>query len=153
MQLLRKVAGFCNSQQDLKEIYILFIRSILEQSAVLWHSSITLENTESLERVQKSALRVILGNEYTTYENALAKLDLQTLEERRDFLCLNFARKCVQNDNLKHMFPLNNQNTSIQTRYKEKYKVHFARTERFKDSPIIHMQNLLNKDEAKKLSF
>ena len=89
----------------------------------------------------------------TKHENALAKLELQTLEERREFLCLNFARKCLQNDNLKHMFPLNNQTTDIQTRHKEKFKVHFARTDRFKDSPIIHMQKLLNKDEAKKLSF
>ena len=105
MQLLRKVAGFCTSKQDLKEIYILFVRSILEQSAVVWHSSLTDENKVSLERVQKSAIRIILGNSYKSYEEGLAKLNIQTLEERREALCLNFARKCLTNEKLKSMFP------------------------------------------------
>ena len=35
MQLLRKVASFGASKEDLKDIYVLFIRSILEQSAVV----------------------------------------------------------------------------------------------------------------------
>ena len=46
--------------QDLKKIYILQIRSKLEQSSVLWHSSITKKCKYNLERVQKSALKIIL---------------------------------------------------------------------------------------------
>ena len=60
MELLRRAASFSPSVEDLKDIYILFIRSILEQSATVWHSSITAENSSDLERVQKSALKVIL---------------------------------------------------------------------------------------------
>ena len=44
MELLRKVASFGTPQDDLKTIYILFIRSILEQSATVWHSSLTEDN-------------------------------------------------------------------------------------------------------------
>ena len=43
MQLLRKCVTFTKNIEELKNIYILFIRSILEQSCVLWHSSLTLE--------------------------------------------------------------------------------------------------------------
>ena len=153
MELLRKAAGFTNSQQELKEIYILFIRSILEQSAVVWHSSISIEDKESLERIQKSAIRIILGNKYSSYKNALTKLNLETLDERREVLCLNFAKKCTKHNQLKHMFPLNDKTSEIKTRFKEKYKVQFANTERFQRSPIIYMQKLLNENEAKQKNF
>ena len=53
MQLLRKCASFSKDKNELKNIYILFIRSILEQSCVLWHSSLTQEDSNNLERVQK----------------------------------------------------------------------------------------------------
>ena len=68
MQLLRKVAAFNTPIEDLKTIYILFIRSLLEQSAVVWPSSITEENSYDLERVQRSALKVILGEKYILVE-------------------------------------------------------------------------------------
>ena len=153
MQLLRKVASFGASKKDLKEIYILFIRSILEQSAVVWSSSLTCQNKIDLERIQKSALRIILGNEYGNYTNALNKLDLQTLEERRDILCLNFAKKCTKNDRFKNIFPLNESKHEMITRNKETYKVEHAKSERLKKSAVIHMQNLLNIEEARMSKF
>ena len=96
MELLRKVASFGTSPDELKNIYILFIRSLLEQSATVWHSSLTEENSSDLERVQKSALRIILQDKYKGYKNALNRLDIQTLSERRQQLNLNFALKCVE---------------------------------------------------------
>ena len=77
MQLLRKVASFGTSADELKDIYILYIRSILEKSATVWHSSLTEENKNDLERVQKSAFKIILGEQYKTYSNALQKLQLE----------------------------------------------------------------------------
>ena len=96
MFFLHKLSKFTNNKQDLKKIYILQIRSKLEQSCVLWHSSITQKCEENLERVQKSALRIILGVQYLNYENALRVLKLQSLKERRNALCLKFEswKKC-----------------------------------------------------------
>ena len=68
MQLLRKVASFGTSVEELKNIYILFIRSQLEHSATVWHSSLTQENKNDLERVQKSAMKIILGEKYKSHE-------------------------------------------------------------------------------------
>ena len=79
MFFLHKVSRFTKSKSDLKKIYILQIRSKLEQSAVLWHSSITKKCETNLERVQKSALKIILGCKYVDYENALKVLNLQSL--------------------------------------------------------------------------
>ena len=67
MELLRKVASFGTSISELKNIYILYVRSLLEQSATVWHSSLTTDNINDLERVQKTALKVILGDNYKFY--------------------------------------------------------------------------------------
>ena len=110
MQLLTTTANFTSNIPDLKAI-LTYIRSVLEQSAVVWHSSLTAKNRRSLERVQKSAVRVMLKNKYTTYKDGLKKLNIPRLDERRDILCLRFAKKCLKNKKVKNMFPKKSQDT------------------------------------------
>ena len=145
LQLLIKVAQFNPPKEDLKLIYTSFIRSLLEQSCVVWHSSLTKENANDLERVQKTCMKVIFGENYKGYKKSLNMLDLRTLSERREALCLNFAKKCLTNEKLKHMFPLNEKNHLMNTRKSEKFEVKYARKEKLKKSAIIHMQNILIK--------
>ena len=64
MEILRKVSTFNPGIVDMKTIYIMYIRSILEHSAPVWHSSLTAENKNDLGRVQKTALKVILGEKF-----------------------------------------------------------------------------------------
>ena len=144
MELLRRVAGFGTSVDELKDVYFLFVRSLLEQSATVWHSSLTEENINDLERVQKSAVKIILGDKYIGYENSLSKLDMLSLNERREQLCLHFAQKCLKNPKTKTMFPENSKIHSMNTRKHETFMVQHANTERLKNSSIIYMQNLLN---------
>ena len=91
MQLLRKIASFGATQDDMIHIYTLFVRSSLEFSSSVWHRSLTTENETDLERVQKSAFRLILGNKYISYQNALNVLKIETLKDRRESL----FRKCA----------------------------------------------------------
>ena len=74
MQLLRKISSFGASWDDLTNVYILYIRSLLEQSCTVWHSVLTEENALDLERVQKSALSLILKESYKSFENTLNNL-------------------------------------------------------------------------------
>ena len=150
MVLLRKVAAFNPKVEDLKIIYILFIRSILEQSSVVWHSSISDENSDDLERIQKSAVKVILGQRYMGYRKSLEFLGIQTLKERRKELCLKFAQKCLSNPKLRGMFPENRKAHQMKTRDPERFIIEKARTERFKRSPLNYMRMLLNKENRKK---
>ena len=78
MQLLRKCATFTTDKNELTNVYILFIRSILEQSCVVWHSSLNKEDSDNLERVQKSAIKVILQEEFSEYKEGLQHLNLDT---------------------------------------------------------------------------
>ena len=127
------------------------MRSILEQSYVVWHSSLTEENSTDLESVQKAAVRIILEGKYQNYQEALIKIDLDTLFNRREDLSKKNAVKCFksENDKTKNMFPIRNQQNK-KTRKKEPYLVNFAYNKRLKDSAIPYMQRLLNKDQALK---
>ena len=143
------MAGFGASREELKNIYILYIRSLLEQSCVVWHSALTKKDKCNIERVQKTCLKVILGNEYTHYKTSLEKLNLYTLDERRKLLCVKFAKKCTVNENTKYMFK--RRSTLRNTRNQEKYIVTFANTERLKMSAIPYMQRLLNEDKQRSI--
>ena len=150
MQLLNTAAGFTSAKKDLKDIYLTFIRSVLEQSAVVWHSSLTLRNRKDLERVQKVAVRVIMGKNYSNYKTGLKVLKLDTLEKRREMLCLRFAKNCTQNEKMKSLFPLNNSKHIMKTRKHKKYKTNKQNTKRFKKSALPYMRKLLNNECEKK---
>ena len=150
MVFLHRSSKFTCNKSDLKKIYIQQIRSKLEQSAVVWHSSLTQKCKNKLERVQKSALRIILGEHYLNYKNALKVLNLQSLEERRESLCLKFAKKCLQVQKFRSMFPIKHQVHNMPKRGKDKYVIRRALTERYKISAIPYMQRLLNKVETEK---
>ena len=146
MQILRIASTFDPSWADLKIIYTAYIRSLLEQSCTVWHSGLTQENSEDLERVQKSALKVILKESYKNYSNALNILELESLKDRREFLCLQFAKNNLKNDKIKYFFPKNTKVHQMDTRNKEIFNVNNANTARLQQSPIIYMQNLLNQN-------
>ena len=143
MTILRKLYAFNIPVKDLVVIYIVYIRSLLEQSCVVWHSSLTEGDSQKLERVQKVSLRIILKDSYGSYENGLKQTKLETLKERRTKLCLKFAKTSEKNSFTASMFPKNDTNL-LNTRHHEEYKVQFARTWRLYQSAIPYMQRLLN---------
>ena len=67
--MLNKAANFTFSKEELKYIYYTFVRCMLEHSAVVWHDGHTKKNIKDLERVQKAAVRVIMGKSYKNYED------------------------------------------------------------------------------------
>ena len=145
MTLLHKLYSFKVATDDLVNIYILYIRSLVEQNVAVWNSTITQEEVEDIERVQKVAVRIILKDDYTTYANALEYLNLETLQVRRHSLCLRFAKQCLKNEKMAEMFP-QNPGYNAKVRYSEKYEVKFANNNRLRDSSIPDLQRLLNED-------
>ena len=47
---------------------------------------------------KKSACKLILSENYRSYENALKTLDIESLSDKREILCLEFAMKCLRNE-------------------------------------------------------
>ena len=132
---------------------MLQVRSKLDQSAVVWHSGLTRKDNNDIERVQKAALRLILGEKYKGYSDALNVMKMDSLEMRRHNLCLRFAKQCIKNEKLKNMFPKNQNRHRMEKRSGEKFLVNKAFTERYRRSAIPNMQRLLNNSEKEKMEM
>ena len=149
MRMLHIASKFMNNKEDLLHIYKTFIRSKLEFSCTVWHSSLSKNNVTDIERVQKSAVKLILRDKYNGYKSALKLLNLESLFERRERLCLKFAKKCLKMDNFKKLFPVRRMNHEMKKRKTEKYLIKHINTERYMKSTIPAMQRLLNSEEFK----
>ena len=144
MRLLHSASKLTRKTSDLKQIYTIFVRSRLETAVAVWHSRLTLEQRENLERVQKMAMRVMFKKQYSDYQNSLKLLKMDTLEARRQKLNLKFAKGCLKIDKLCSMFPVNEMHHDMEKRNNERYKVNKAKTERYRQSSIPYLQRLLN---------
>ena len=69
LRILHEASKFTGKISDLKMIYTMCIRSKLDSSSVVWHSSLNEKEINSLERCQKAAVKVILKNNYRNKEN------------------------------------------------------------------------------------
>ena len=107
MKILHTAAKFTSNISDLKLIYNQYIRSVLEYGSNVWHSSLTQQNKEDIERLQRSSVKIILKNNYDSYKKALKVLNMETLDQRREKGNLTFAKKCLKIENMKSLFPLN----------------------------------------------
>ena len=106
ISMLTKLKYVGVSIDDLIEVYVLFIRSLVEYCSVLWHSRLTQELVYDLERVQKICLRIILRENYVSYEAALEMCGLDPLYETREDRCLHFAERCLKHPKFQNLIPL-----------------------------------------------
>ena len=90
--ILRSLKHFGFNKSELVTVYKGYIRPLLEYSDVIWHSSLTSNQTHQLEILQKRALRIILGTDYISYANALDVCDVDHLSARREQHSLKFAQ-------------------------------------------------------------
>ena len=114
----------------------------MEQNALVWHSGFTEENQQDLERVQKSACKIIMKRKYESYNKALEILDLNYLIQRQNQLCRTFACKASRNSRI--IFEPNIDSHTMYFRQNHIYKENFCKTERYKKSAIPSMQVMLN---------
>ena len=107
MTMLTKLKYVGTSQEDLLDIYILYVRSILEYCSVVWHSTLTVQQSDDIENVQKLCLKVILGSAYNGYDNALQMCSMERLIMRREARCLKYGLKSLIHPVHCKQFPVN----------------------------------------------
>ena len=144
--MLHIASKFTRNKFHLEHIYKTFVRSRLEYASALWHSSLTVANRNDIERIQKSAMRVIFKNDYHSYSRSLKILKMESLHDRRERLGLSFAKKCLKQKIMSDMFPKNVNNSNVNVRSREVYHVNHANTERYRNSSIPFLQRKLNED-------
>ena len=136
--MLKRLKKLGAETNDLVEVYQKQVRSILEFAVPVWHSSLTGIDRMKIERVQKTAMHIILGNTYRSYSHALKCLSLDSLFSRRQNLCKTFARKAYKNSKFRQWFELN-QKLAATRLEKPPLKNAYCRLERFENSPISYL--------------
>ena len=140
--MLRRLKKLGASQRDLLDVYIKQIRSLAEYAVPVWNSSLTGEDISNIERIQKTALHIILGQNYKSYNSALKLTGLDKLADRRKRICMTFARRAQKHPKFSKWFK-----PSIQRKSRipqPKFCPPVYRTERFKKSPLCYLTSLLN---------
>ena len=144
MWLIRRLKALGADNGELIDIYRQQILSVLELAVPVWTPGLTQHQSHQLERVQKTVIRVILGDQYLSYKQGLRSLKLDTLQERRQKLCKKFTRKALKHDKFNSWFapnPPKNKNTrSTQPKFKNVE----TRTNRYKKSPIPYITKIAN---------
>ena len=145
MSFLTKLRYAGVSREELLHNYKQFIRTALEYCSVAMHSSLTESQSKALEHCQAVALRVILQEDYKSYESALTLTSMETLSARRLARCLDFSLKCIKHKENTRFSPRNpNIGKSKEIRDREEFTVNFARTKQYQRSAIPFCQRLLN---------
>ena len=142
--MLRRLKQLGANSDELLDVFIKQVRSVLELAVPVWHSSITVKERCDLERVQKAALHIILGNDYTSYQDALDCFEIGSLEERRVQLCSKFAKKAIKHSKFKNWFKVNSLRTSPRQDQPKFCHVR-ARLGRYLKSPLSYLTAILNK--------
>ena len=144
--ILRRVLEFKLSTHELFDVYTKEIRSVLELAVPVWHSGLTKSQTKQIENIQKLAFRIILRKNYINYEQACKHLSALSLEERRDNLCLKFAKKNLKGE---HSF-FTQLETNLKTRNQSKIvKDPKCNSRRFQNSSIPYLARILNCNQKK----
>ena len=142
---LRRLKGMGTTVPDMKDVYTKQVRSVLELAVPAWNGALTQCDSKHIERVQKTAVHIMLGGSYSNYETALEVVGLEPLHARRVKLCLKFARKASKDPKHKNWFKPNIK--AQKTRLKKTaYHPVYANHKRFERSPISYLTNLLNSD-------
>ena len=130
-------------QSDLVDTCVKQIRSVLELAVPAWHSGINQTEKIDIERIQKSAAHIILGEEFESYRQAIKTLGLDSLVDRREKLCLKFALKAEKHNKFVKWFKpaVYPQNTRQD---KVKYCSVLAMHSRFRKSPLPFLTDRLN---------
>ena len=142
LSLITKLKYVGVSMEDLLDIYILFIRSVTEYCAVVFHSSLTQQESDKLEKIQKTCIKIIMGDLYQDYPSALELCGLQTLYERRERRCLDFSLKCIKHPKNQRIFQ-KNPGYKHRVRASVPFTINFPNTSTYKDSAVPFCQRLL----------
>ena len=122
------------------------LRPVIEYACPVYHSSLTDEQDERIERLQDHALKCIFGTDLSA-RKLRGLSGLVTLRERRETLVKKFALKCANDPVFEHWFPV--RNTGRVTRNQDTYLEVTARCDRLKNLPIHYFRRILNGKEGK----
>ena len=131
---------------DLVIVYKQYVRPILEFACPVWHPGLTRDQNKVLEKLQKRAFRIILSVDVvssTSYDHMCDMVQLPPLETRREQLHLKFGQNLLGSMKHRSLLPPTRSNNLCNA---NTLSIPKCRTNRYKNSTIPFLTNLLNKN-------
>ena len=131
---------------DLAFIYTMYIRPLLEFGVPVWSTSITIEQSLSIERVQRRALRMIVYPDRLHYEDTLQTLQIPKLSDRRIEILTKFGKSLLCSEQHRDILPPTRRELVPGRVLRNADDLHIPRlrTTRYKQSPVPSLVKLLN---------
>ena len=130
-------------------VYKTMILPVADYCDVVYHSLLTDDLDEELDKMQNHALRCIFGPRISG-RRLREMAGVTTLRMRRIGHCDAFAKKCAESRHYAHWFPRRQPARSTRSSgVGEPYLETFARCNRLRDSPLHFFRRRLNGKEGK----
>ena len=157
LHVINKLKHFGLQSEELICAWKSILRPNTEYAVALWHSGLSSQDSNRIERLQKRVLAIIFGTVYIdfkryykinhhnlTYMEALHVTGLTTLRDRREVLTNNFALDMAKNENHNDLFP-KYKHISTKTRNQCMINEILCKTNRYYKSAVPYMARVLNR--------
>ena len=81
--MLRRLIKLGATVEEMLDVYQKQVRSVLEMAVPVWQAGLTQVEVKQIERVQRTAFHIILGEQYEDYDQACKELECDRLGDRR----------------------------------------------------------------------
>ena len=115
----------------------------------VWYSSITKEQSKSIEKIQRYAVSIILNNWSWSYEVKCTLLQIEPLFYRRNNIALSFSIRSAKNPKHADLFKKKSFHYNTRENDKIQYEEELTRSKRFYNSPLVSLIRDLNKHNLK----
>ena len=132
------------NKEELLKVYKTMLRPVADYACAVYHSSLSNEQDEKIERLQSHALKCIYGP-WISARKMRDLAGITTLRKRRETICDKFVKKCLGNPLFDHWFLRKMTRTSHRNKKtNEEFLEKKARCKRLFDSPIFYFRRRLN---------
>ena len=129
-------------------VYKSIIRPTADYCSVVYNSLIPRYLSDNLERVQRHALKIIFGSS-VDIGRIMESNEVETLLERRNEKCLEFAKKAAKSERFGPKWFIRNQcDRTARDTTRKPYLERFTRNERMRINPREYLVRLLNEQSV-----
>ena len=144
MWIVRRLKALGASRTRLVDVLQKQVLSVLQLAVPAWDCLLTAQERTDIERVLRTGLRIIWGEDYISFEQVLGDFGLKTMQQTRNQIVNKFVRRTIQHNKFSKWFCIQPE-SQIQTRRRQySYKPVPSRTAAFGRSAIPTFTNIAN---------
>ena len=147
--IIRRLKALGASRRRLIDVLQKQVLSALQLGVAAWESLLSSQERTDLERLLKVSLRIIWGQDYISYKQALSDSKLLNMQQTRDKTVNKFLRKSIKHPKFRKWFCIQDKFQIETRRPRTTFKPVTTRTARYAKSAIPTLTNIANTMPAK----